>query len=127
MEGVKAVSNENNAEDADRNKGSEQPRLDRLAQHDERRQTQRGNGHHEAEDRAEQRAFSQQCLGHGDRTEDIRVHRHADKRREHDAKRIITSEDRLYPGLGDPVVDDRPNAHPDEDIRKDLFEGGDHK
>ena len=105
MEGVKAVSNDDDSDHADRDEGAEQTRLDRLAQHDKGGQAQRRDGHHEAEDRAEQRSFAQQRLGHGDRAEDIGVHRDADQRREHHAEGIAAAEDRLDPGLGDPVVE----------------------
>ena len=126
MEGVKAVSNENNAEDANRNKGSKQPRLERLAQHDERGQAQRRDSHHEAQDCSEQCALANKRLGHRDRAENVCVHRHADERREHDTEGIAAAEDRLDPSRGYPVVDDRADAHTDEDIWKDLPESGDH-
>ena len=56
LEGVKAVSNNNDANCTNGDEGTQQPGFNGFAQHDERGKTQGCDRHHEAEDRAQQSA-----------------------------------------------------------------------
>ena len=64
MEHVEQIANEDNTACADGDKQPQQSGLHRLAEHDHRGQAQRGDRHHEGQDRTELRALGEQGLRH---------------------------------------------------------------
>ena len=108
---IECVTYNDNSGGTDPNKQTQQSGLYGSAQHNERRQAQCGDGHHEAEDRTKLCAFAQQCLRNRYGAENIGIHRNADQSSQHHAEGIITAQCRLDPALGDPVVNDSANTH----------------
>lgn len=82
---------------ADGDKQPQQSGLHRLAEHDHRGQAQRGDRHHEGQDRTELRALGEQGLRHRDRTENVRIHRDAHQHGQDNAEGIAAAQNGLNP------------------------------